>query len=101
MQRPRNRRSVKHPGKIFGMKRTIDNHSGQAEPRRFNLRRTPTLIETLCSLEKISDEILESRVISSRKADLENGTKAGPVFCEQSKIAFRSPDIACQNHCVM
>ena len=101
MQHPRNRRSIKHPGKIFGVERTIDNHSGQAEPCRFNFRRTCTLIETLRSLEKISDEILESRVISSRKAELENGTKAGPVLSEQTKITFRSPDIACQNHCVM
>jgi hypothetical protein len=80
------------------LKRPVHDDSGQAESCRLNFLPDRASIGSRSSGEEISDQILESRIVSGLNPSLEDGTKRGSVFCEQSKATFCPADIACQNH---
>jgi len=79
------------------MKGTVDDHSCQTESCSYNLIPACALIGG--SLKEISNQILEARIVPSRKAALEDGTKMWSVLCEQPEAALGAADISCENHC--
>src|SRR2546427_9895883 len=47
---------------------------------------------------EVNDNVVEPRIVLARKALLEDGAQAAILCGKQGEVAFRSPDVAGQNH---